>query len=48
MVSAWKRELLNNDPDLFEGKRKSIKQSDEPNTDELYREIGKLKVERDQ
>jgi len=38
---------MENAPDLFEGKRKSTKQSDEPNTDELYREIGKLTVERD-
>jgi len=47
MVSTWKRELLDNATDLFEGKRTSAKQSDEPNTDELYREIGKLTVERD-
>ena len=44
---AKKRELLENAPDLFEGKRKAGKQSDEPSTDELYREIGRLTVERD-
>ena len=47
MVSTWKRELLENAPDLFEGKKKSGKQSSEPSSDELYREIGRLTVERD-
>ena len=47
MVSTWKRELLENASDLFEGKKKTAKQSDEPSTDELYREIGRLSVERD-
>ncbi|QEA38465.1 IS3 family transposase [Pistricoccus aurantiacus] len=47
MVSTWKRELLENAPDLFEGKKKAGKPSNEPNTDELYREIGRLTVERD-
>ena len=47
MVSTWKRELLENAPDLFEGKKRSGKQSNEPSSDELYREIGRLTVERD-
>lgn len=47
MVSAWKRELLENAQDLFEGKKSSGKQSNEPSSDELYREIGRLTVERD-
>ena len=47
MVSSWKRELLDNASDLFEGKKKSGKQSNEPSSDELYREIGRLTVERD-
>ena len=47
MVSTWKRELLDNAPGLFEGKRKSGKQSNEPSSDELYLEIGRLTVERD-
>ena len=29
------------------GKKKSGKQSNEPSSDELYREIGRLTVERD-
>ncbi len=47
MVSIWKRELLENASDLFERKRNTGKQSDEPSTDEPYREIGRLTVERD-
>jgi transposase len=47
MVSTWKRELLENAPSLFERKKKPGKPSDEPDTDALYREIGRLTVERD-
>ena len=47
MVSTWKRELLEIAPGLFEGKKKSSKQSEEPSTYKLYREIGRLTVERD-
>ncbi|KPQ23215.1 MAG: transposase [Halomonas sp. HL-48] len=47
MVSTWKRELLDNASGLFEGKQTSGKQSNEPSSDELYREIGRLTVERD-
>ena len=36
MVSTWKCELLENAPNLFGGKKKAGKQSDEPSTDELY------------
>ncbi|MBV0934815.1 hypothetical protein [Marinobacterium weihaiense] len=38
---------LENAPDLFESKKKAGKQSGEPSTGELYREIGRLTVERD-
>tara|TARA_R110000823_G_scaffold282241_2_gene400456 strand:- start:556 stop:723 length:168 start_codon:yes stop_codon:yes gene_type:complete len=47
MVSTWKRELLESAPDLFEGNERAGKPSDLPSTDELYREIGRLTVERD-
>lgn len=47
MVSTWKRELLENATDLFEGGKKTKKPSNEPSSDELYREIGRLTVERD-
>lgn len=48
MVSTWKRELQDNASELFDSKQnKPRKGADEPDTDQLYREIGRLTVERD-
>ena len=48
-VNTWKRELLENASTLFDqGKSADKAQSDtKAENDELYRQIGKLKVERD-
>ena len=46
MISAWKRQLLDNAADLFDKGQKSRKQA-EGQIDELHRHIGQLKVERD-
>ena len=48
-VNTWKRELLENVSTLFDkGKSVNKAQSDaKAENDELYRQIGKLKVERD-
>jgi transposase len=46
MVSTWKRQLLDGAFNLFDKSHKSRKQS-EAQTDELYRQIGQLKVEND-
>ncbi len=46
MISAWKRQLLESAADLFDKNHKSRKQA-EAQTDELYRQIGQLKVEND-
>ena len=46
MISGWKRQLLNNAAELFDKGQKSRKQAD-GKIDDLYRHIGKLKVERD-
>ncbi len=46
MISTWKRQLLDNAAELFDKSQKSRKQA-EGKIDELYRHIGKLKVERD-
>jgi len=46
MISAWKRQLLGGAAELFDKGRKSRKQA-EAQTDELYRQIGQLKVEKD-
>lgn len=48
MVSTWKRELQDNASDIFDTKSTSSrKDANEPDTDQLYREIGRLTVERD-
>ena len=46
MVSNWKRQMLDGVADIFDKNHKSRKQA-EAKTDELYRQIGQLKVEND-
>ena len=46
MISTWKKALLEGAADIFDRGQKSRKQS-ESQVDELYRQIGELKVERD-
>jgi transposase len=46
MVSNWKRQMLDGAADIFDKNHKSRKQA-EAKTDELYRQIGQLKVEND-
>ena len=44
-ISAWKKQLLEDAPSVFEGKRPS--KVDAVDIDELYKKIGKLEMERD-
>jgi transposase-like protein len=46
MISSWKKALLEGATDIFDKGQKSRKQT-ESQVDELYRQIGQLKVERD-
>ena len=46
MISAWKRQLLDSAAELFDKNQKPRKQL-EGQLDELYRQIGRLKVEND-
>ncbi|MFZ1956605.1 MAG: IS3 family transposase [Desulfobacterales bacterium] len=46
MIAAWKRTLLEGAPDIFDQGQKSRKQTEE-HVDELYKQIGRLQVERD-
>ena len=46
MISTWKKALLEGAADIFDRGQKSCKQN-EFQIDELYRQIGELKVERD-
>ena len=46
MFNSWKRSLVGSAADIFQKGHKSRKQN-EAQVDELYRQIGKLQVERD-
>ncbi len=46
MINNWKRALLDGASDIFDKGKKSKKRTDNQ-ADELYRQIGKLKVEND-
>ena len=46
MINSWKKNLLEGAADIFVRGQKSHKQT-ESQVDELYRQIGQLKVERD-
>jgi transposase len=46
MINNWKRALVDGAADIFDKGHKSRKQS-EAQVDELYRQIGRLQVERD-
>ena len=46
MVSTWKRQMLEGAADIFDKNHKARKRA-EARTDELYRQIGELKVEND-
>ena len=46
MIASWKRTLLDGATEIFDKGQKSNKQT-EAHEDELYNQIGRLKVERD-
>lgn len=46
-IARWKKQALENLPGIFEGKILSSKNRDDAEKDELYREIGKMKVKLD-
>jgi transposase-like protein len=46
MIAKWKKALVEGAADIFDKEHKSHKQT-ESEVDELYRQIGQLKVERD-
>jgi len=45
LIKNWKKEFLNKSQDIFDKPSKKKEQEHEP--DELYKEIGKLKVENE-
>ncbi len=46
-ISRWKSRLLNELPGIFSNRRSKSEKDSEQLTDELYRQIGQLKVELD-
>jgi len=46
-IGQWKKRLLEGLPGLFSDKRKKKEKDSEELSDELYRQIGQLKVELD-
>lgn len=46
-IGQWKKRLLEELPSLFSDRRKRDEKEGEAETDELYRQIGQLKVELD-
>ncbi|CAG1066464.1 hypothetical protein BAC1_02080 [uncultured bacterium] len=46
-IGQWKKRLLEDLPGLFSDRRRKEQKEDAAETDELYRQIGQLKVELD-
>ncbi len=46
-ISLWKKQLLERLPEIFNDKRKKDHKQEQEVTQELYRQIGQLKVELD-
>jgi transposase len=46
-ISKWKKQALEELPDIFSGNRKKREQSSDELESELYKQIGQLKVELD-
>ena len=46
-ITNWKSRLVNNAKDIFQDKRRRRRNDKEIHTDELYCQIGQLKVELD-
>jgi len=46
-INQWRKRLLEEVPDIFSKKRQKKEQDTEDLQDELYRQIGQLKVELD-
>ena len=46
-VNTWKKQVLESIPDVFSSKKKRIENNQQELVDELYKQIGQLKVEND-
>ena len=46
-INTWKKQALDSIPEAFSVKRKRLENANEELLDELYKQIGQLKVEND-
>lgn len=46
-ITSWKKQALDGLPDIFSTRRKKAEKSQDDLTDELYQQIGRLKMELD-
>ena len=44
-IALWKKQLIDEASSIFEAGSAKAEKSDDPSADELYKEIGKLKVQ---
>ena len=47
MISKWKNDVIKNASGVFTGEKRSQESKDAKKVDDLYRQIGQLKVEND-
>ena len=47
LIGKWKKELLSSIPSLFEDRKKASSPKEELDVNDLYKEIGKLKIENE-
>ena len=47
LIGKWKKDLLNSIPSLFEERKKTTSSKEELDVNDLYKEIGKLKIENE-
>ena len=46
-INNWKKQALDSIPEAFSGKRKRLENANDELLDELYKQIGQLKVENE-
>ena len=47
LIGKWKKELLSSIPHIFEDRKRNLSSKEELDVNDLYKEIGKLKIENE-
>ena len=47
LIGKWKKELLSSIPHIFEDRKRGLSSKEELDVNDLYKEIGKLKIENE-